>query len=143
MKRKNISSGAVWEDRLGYSRAVRVGNTIEVSGTTATQGSEVVGKGDAYEQTKFILQLIERALQKAGATMKNVVRTRIYLTNMQDWEQVARAHSEVFREIKPASSLVQVSALINPEHLVEIEAKAILYTEENFLTHSMDPHYEV
>ena len=126
MKRQNISSGTVWEDIVGYSRAVRVGNVIEVAGTTATDGDKVIGIGSAYEQTRFILQKIEKALEEAGATMEDVVRTRLFVTDISQWEEIGRAHGEVFRSIKPASTMVQVSALINPEHLIEIEATALL-----------------
>jgi len=126
MKRQNISSGAVWEDQVGYSRAVRVGNTVEVSGTTATDGDRVIGKGDAYEQARYALQKIEQALTQAGATMADVVRTRIFLTDISQWQEVGRAHAAFFRDIKPASTMVQVSALIHPDYLVEIEAIAIL-----------------
>ncbi|MFD2514688.1 RidA family protein [Pontibacter locisalis] len=143
MKRRNISSGAVWEDIIGYSRAVRVGNTIEVAGTTATNGDETVGKGDAYEQTKYALQKIEKALVRAGASMKDVVRTRIFVTDIEQWQEIGRAHGEIFREIKPVSSMLEVKGLIKPELLVEIEATAILDRDENFLTHSTDPYYEV
>ncbi|MBF8963502.1 RidA family protein [Pontibacter sp. FD36] len=129
MKRQNISSGAVWEDSIGYSRAVRVGNIVEVAGTTATEGDQVIGIGDAYEQTRYILQKIEKALQEAGATMQQVVRTRIYVTDISQWEAVGRAHGEFFRDIKPASTMVEVRALIKPEQLVEIEATAILSVE--------------
>lgn len=140
MRRKNISSGAIWEDSIGYSRAVRVGNTIEVAGTTATNGDSVVGKGSPYEQTKYILEQIERALQQAGAAMKNVVRTRIYVTDIKYWEEIGRAHHEAFKEIKPASTMVQVAALINPEHLVEIEATAMISEDQEFFTHSTNPY---
>jgi enamine deaminase RidA (YjgF/YER057c/UK114 family) len=129
MKRQNISSGAVWEDIIGYSRAVRIGNIIEVAGTTATDGDQIIGKGNAYEQTKFILQKIEKALEEAGATMEDVVRTRMFVTDITQWEEIGRAHGEVFRTIKPAATMVQVSALINPELLVEIEATALLSAE--------------
>ena len=129
MKRQNISSGAVWEVTIGYSRAVRVGNVIEVAGTTATDGDQIIGKGNAYEQTIFILQKIEKALEEAGATMEDVVRTRMFVTDISHWEEIGRAHGEVFRTIKPASTMVQVSALINPEHLIEIEATALLSAE--------------
>lgn len=129
MKRQNISSGAVWEDIVGYSRAVRVGNVIEVAGTTATDGDDIIGKGSSYEQTKFILQKIEKALEEAGATIEDVVRTRMFVTDISQWEEIGRAHGEVFRSIKPASTMVQVSALINPELLVEIEATALLSSE--------------
>jgi enamine deaminase RidA (YjgF/YER057c/UK114 family) len=143
MNRKNISSGAIWEDVVGYSRAVRIGNTIEVAGTTATNGDSVVGKGSPYEQAKYVLEKIEQALQQAGATMRDVVRTRIYVTNIQHWEEIGRAHQEAFKSIKPASSMVQVAALINPDHLVEIEATAILNPDEELLAHSTDPYNEV
>lgn len=126
MKRQNISSGAVWEDIIGYSRAVRIGNTIEVAGTTATNGDQLISPGNPYEQTKYILQKIEKALAQAGATLNDVVRTRIFITDISQWEDVGRAHGEFFRNIKPASSMVEVSALINPGLLVEIEATAIL-----------------
>jgi enamine deaminase RidA (YjgF/YER057c/UK114 family) len=129
MKRQNISSGAVWEDIIGYSRAVRVGNVIEVAGTTATDGDQVIGKGNAYEQTRFILQKIEKALEEAGATLEDVVRTRMFVTDIGQWEEIGRAHGEVFRTIKPAATMVQVSALINPELLVEIEVTALLSAE--------------
>ena len=128
MKRQNISSGAVWEDQIGYSRAVRVGNVVEVSGTTATNGDAVVGKGAPYEQAIYALRKIEQALAQAGASLQDVVRTRIYMTDSSQWQEVGRAHGEVFRDIKPASTMVQVSALIHPDHLVEIEATAILPT---------------
>ncbi|EJF09639.1 RidA family protein [Pontibacter sp. BAB1700] len=129
MKRQNISSGAMWEDIIGYSRAVRVGNVVEVAGTTATEGDQVIGIGDAYEQTRYILQKIEKALQEAGATMKQVVRTRIYVTDISQWEAVGRAHGEFFSNIKPTSTMVEVRALIKAEQLVEIEATAILSSE--------------
>lgn len=126
MKRQNIPSGAVWEDQVGYSRAVRVGNVVEVSGTTATDGDSVIGIGNPYEQTIYALRKIEQALAQAGAALADVVRTRIYLTDISQWQEVGRAHGEFFRNIKPASTMVQVSALIHPDHLVEIEATAIL-----------------
>lgn len=129
MKRQNISSGAMWEDIIGYSRAVRVGNVVEVAGTTATEGDQVIGIGDAYEQTRYILQKIEKALQEVGATMKQVVRTRIYVTDISQWEAVGRAHGEFFSNIKPTSTMVEVRALVKPEQLVEIEATAILSSE--------------
>jgi enamine deaminase RidA (YjgF/YER057c/UK114 family) len=126
MKRQNIASGAIWEDTVGYSRAVRIGNVIEVAGTTATDGDSVVGIGDLYAQTRYTLQKIEKALQEAGANLQDVVRTRIYVTDISQWEAAGRAHGEFFRHIKPASTMVEVSALIKPELLVEIEATAIL-----------------
>lgn len=126
MPRKNISSGAVWEDIVGYSRAVRVGNIIEVAGTTAIQDGEVVGKNDAYLQTVHILKIIEKALKEAGAGMENVVRTRMFVTDIAQWEAIGKAHGEFFKNIKPATTMVEVSGLINPDLLVEIEATAIL-----------------
>ncbi|OKL42158.1 RidA family protein [Pontibacter flavimaris] len=126
MERTRISSGAVWEDMVGYSRAVRVGNIVEVAGTTATDGESIVGKGSPYEQTKYILEKIGQALEQAGASINDVVRTRIYVTHIEHWQEIGRAHQEVFKGIRPACSMVQVAALINPDHLVEIEATAIL-----------------
>jgi enamine deaminase RidA (YjgF/YER057c/UK114 family) len=124
--RKNFASGSPWEDTVGYSRAVRIGNTIEVAGTTAVEGEKIIGKGNLYLQTKFILGKIEKVLLEAGATMKDVVRTRMYVTAISDWEEAGKAHGEFFREIKPAATLVEVSGLINPELLIEIEVTAIV-----------------
>ena len=122
-----ISSGTKWEAIVGYSRAVRVGNTIEVAGTTSVDvDGHVIGLGDPYLQTKFILSKIEKALHEAGATMAQVVRTRIFLVDMSHWQAVWRAHGEFFSTIKPASSMLEVKGLISPELLVEIEATAIL-----------------
>ena len=126
-KRINVSSGAKWEDIVGYSRAVRIGNTIEVAGTTAVdENGEVVGLNDSYEQTKYVLTKIEKALTQAGASMKDVVRTRIFVTDISKWEEIGRAHGEIFREIKPAASMIEVKGLISPDLLVEIEVTAIV-----------------
>lgn len=126
-KRINISSGAKWEDIVGYSRAVRIGNVIEVAGTTAIdEKGNVVGTGDPYLQARYALQKIERALQEAGSSMNDVVRTRMFVTDISQWEAVGRAHGEFFKLIKPASTMVEVRALINPELLVEIEATAVI-----------------
>ncbi|HMX74748.1 MAG TPA: RidA family protein [Anaerolineales bacterium] len=126
-KRINISSGAKWEDIVGYSRAVRVGNMIEVAGTTAVdERGEIVGLNDPYEQTKYALAKIEKALIEAGASMQDVVRTRMFVTDISKWEEVGRAHGEFFRTVKPAASMIEVKGLIDPKLLVEIEVTAII-----------------
>ena len=129
MERLNYSSGAKWEDIVGYSRAVKVGNTIEVTGTVAVdENSNLVGGNDAYAQTTFILQKIESVLQNAGASLKDVVRTRMFVTDISRWEEYGRAHGEFFHTIKPCTSMIEIKGLIAPEYLIEIEATAILNT---------------
>jgi enamine deaminase RidA (YjgF/YER057c/UK114 family) len=126
MKRTLISSGAPWEAIVGYSRAVRVGNMVFVAGTTAVDGDTVIAPGNAYEQTKYALAKIGRALHEAGADFQHVVRTRMYVTNMADWEEVGRAHGEVFGDIRPAATMVEVKGLINKDLVVEIEVDAVI-----------------
>lgn len=127
MERINVSTGAKWEDIVGYSRAVKMGNIIEVTGTVATDGSgEIVGKNDVYIQTKFIILKVEKVLEQLGASLKDVVRTRIFATDITKWEEIGKAHGEFFKDIKPCTTMVEVSALIGADYLVEIEFSAIL-----------------
>jgi enamine deaminase RidA (YjgF/YER057c/UK114 family) len=125
-RRINISSGTPWEDKVGYCRAVRIGNIIEVSGTTSVDGDSLIGKDDLYSQTKFIILKIEKALQNAGAELTDVVRTRMYVTDISKWEEAAKSHAEFFGTIKPATTMVEVSSLIDPDMLIEIEASAVI-----------------
>jgi len=123
--RKNYSTGARWEDIVGYCRAVKIGNTLEVSGTVASDGSNVVARGDFYGQTKFIIEKIDSVLKQAGFELKDVVRTRIFVTDISKWDAVGKAHGEFFMNIKPVTTMVEVSALIDPDYLVEIEVSAV------------------
>jgi len=127
MERTNYSSGIKWEEIVGYSRAVKVGNIVEVTGTVAASSDgQVVGKDNAYEQTKFILQKIEAILKNAGSSMKDVVRTRMFVTDISRWEEYGKAHGEFFKDIRPCASMIEVKGLIAPEYLIEIEATAII-----------------
>jgi len=125
-RRINISSGSPWEDVVGYSRAVRLGNVIEISGTTAVDGENVIGANDLYLQTAFILNKLKKTLQECGGDLKDVVRTRMYVTDIGQWEKAAKAHLEFFADIKPATTMVEVSRLIHPDLLIEIELSAIM-----------------
>jgi enamine deaminase RidA (YjgF/YER057c/UK114 family) len=127
MERINIPAGTIWEDVVGYSRAVKIGNIIEVSGTAAVDNGEVVWKGNAYEQTKFILEKIKNTLESMDSGMNDVVRTRIYVTDISGWKDVGKAHGEYFKDIKPATAMLEVKSLIDPDMLVEIEATAVCY----------------
>lgn len=123
--RINISSGAKWEDVVGYSRAVRIGNQMEISGTVATDADGVVGKGDFYRQTQFILQKIQKILEQEGFSLQDVIRTRMFVTDISKWQEVGRAHGECFKDIKPVTAMIEISALIDPDYLVEIEVSAL------------------
>ncbi len=124
---RKVSSGTKWENIVGYSRAVRVDDRIEIAGTTAIdENGNIVGKDDLYEQTKFIIQKAEKALQELGSGLKDVIRTRIYTTSILRWEEIGKAHGEYFKEVKPVATMIEVSGLINPEILVEIEFSAVL-----------------
>ncbi len=123
--RQNFSSGAKWEDIVGYSRAVQIGNQLEISGTVATDDNGVVGKDDFYAQTKFILQKIEKVLHQADFKLQDVIRTRMFVTDISHWEEIGKAHGEFFKSIKPVTSMVEISALIDPDYLVEIEVTAV------------------
>ena len=125
-KRENLSSGAVWEDKVGYSRAVKVDDVIEISGTTAVNGSEVVAVGNPYAQTKFIIEKFSSILEEAGSSLKDIVRVRIYVCDISDWEKVGKAFYEFFKDIKPAATMIEVNSLIDPQLLVEMEATAII-----------------
>jgi enamine deaminase RidA (YjgF/YER057c/UK114 family) len=127
MKRINYSSGAKWEDIVGYSRAVRIGNTVEITGTVAVdENNQLVGPDNAYEQTKFILQKIEKVLIQTGASLQHVIRTRMFVTDISRWEEYGKAHGEFFAEIKPCTSMIEVKGLIEPTYLIEIEATAVI-----------------
>jgi enamine deaminase RidA (YjgF/YER057c/UK114 family) len=128
-KRISVPSGTIWEDKIGYSRAVRIGRLIEVSGTSAIDRDKIIAPGDPYQQTKFIIQKIEKAINDAGGSLSDVIRTRIYVTNIKDWDGVGRAHGEIFKEIKPATTMVEVKSLIDPNFVVELEATAYLNEE--------------
>ncbi|MBK7631421.1 MAG: RidA family protein [Ignavibacteriales bacterium] len=129
MNRKNFSSYAKWEDIVGYSRAVKVGNVIEVAGTTAVEDGKIIGVNDAYVQTKFIINKIEKILIEAGASLNDVVRTRMFVTDIKRWEEIGKGHGEFFKNIKPASTMVEVKSLVDPDMLIEIEATAIISSE--------------
>ncbi|OKP68749.1 MULTISPECIES: RidA family protein [Paenibacillus] len=125
MERKQVFTGSPWESTVGYCRAIRVGTRIEVAGTTAMKDGEVVGKGDPYGQTRYILEIIEKALGELGAGLANVVRTRMFVTDISKWEEFGKAHGEFFKDIQPVATMVEVQALIDPDLLIEIEVEAI------------------
>ena len=125
MKRTNYSSGTVWEDAIGYSRAVKVGNLVEISGTTAIDGENIIGKGDPYKQAKVIIEKFSSVLNKAGGSLNDIIRIRMYVVNIKHWEKIDEAFSEYFHNIKPPATLVEENALIDPEILLEVEATAI------------------
>lgn len=125
-KRQNIASGTKWEDIVGYSRAVRIGNVIEVSGTTAVKEDRIIFVDNAYRQTRYVIQKIEKALKEAGASLEDVIRTRMFVTDISRWEEYGKAHGEFFSKIKPATSMVEVQALIHPDMMLEMEATAII-----------------
>jgi len=127
MNRIKISSNTKWENIVGYSRAVRMGMIVEVAGTTAVDGDKIIGKDEPFDQAMFIFDKIEKALLGAGATLNDVVRTRIYVTNIDDWEEIGRAHGIFFADIKPATTMVEISRLIHPDMLLEVEASAVVY----------------
>jgi enamine deaminase RidA (YjgF/YER057c/UK114 family) len=129
MKRQKVLTSAPWESVVGYCRAIRVGDRIEVAGTTAMKDGKVVGAQNAYEQTRFILQTIEGALKELGSSMSDVVRTRMFVTDISKWEEIGKAHGEFFREIQPVASMIEVKGLIDPDLLVEIEVEAIVETK--------------
>ena len=124
--RKQIGTGSVWEDAIGYSRAIRVGNIIEVAGTTSMDGDVLIGKDDVYEQTVFIFKKIEKSLVELGSSLNDVVRTRMFVTDIYQWESIGKAHAEFFGKIKPVATMVEVKSLISPELLIEIEVTAII-----------------
>jgi len=127
MERTNYSSGAIWEEIVGYSRAVKMGNVIEITGTVAVdENNRVVGDNDAYAQTRFIIEKIEKVLLQAGAALKDIVRTRMFVTDISRWEEYGKAHGEFFKDIRPCTSMIEVKGLIAPEYLIEIEATAII-----------------
>lgn len=126
MKRINIPAGTIWEDVVGYSRAVKTGNIIEVSGTAAVENGQIIGKDNAYSQTRFILEKIKKTLESLDSGMNDVIRTRIYVTDISKWEEIGKAHGKFFKDIKPATSMVEVKSLIDSDMIVEIEATAII-----------------